>query len=189
MKANRKGIAATATIVMSLWAFFNAVPARAVYAPSWERPVKQAEMIVLESEGFFNDAENVVLTQNRRSGFEKEASSFTLSFDLLNKDGSSQKMSYQIPVEDVSYDRCGGTEFVASLKLHNVDREIHVRIRRQTAMGVQRACGGRAAVNGPETSWNVEVIFVEPASLQSESRMTLRGFPSSVYTIQEMETF
>jgi hypothetical protein len=163
--------------------------------------VKQAEMIVLESEGFFNDVENVVLTQNRRSGFEKEASSFTLSFDLLNKDGSSQKMSYQIPVEDVAYDRCGGTEFVASLKLHNVGRahnvdrasedfpEIHLRIRRQTAMGVQRACGGRAAVNGPETSWNAEVIFVEPASLQSESRMTLRGLPSSVYTIQEMETF
>jgi hypothetical protein len=171
------------------------VPALAVYAPNWERPVKQAEMVVLDADGFFDTAENVVLTQNRRDNSQQEASSLTLSFDLVNADGSVQKAQYEVPVESVSHNRCGGTAFVATLKLYNPDLatgyfpEIQIRLNRQTAMGINRACGGRASLSGPESSWNAEVKFFERGSVQSESTMILRGTPEALFTIQSMDAY
>jgi|GEM_PF-2406307 len=181
------------TAAMSLLTFLVALPAMAIVAPNWERPQTQAEMMVIQADGFFETAENVVLTQNRRDGSESEASSLTLSFDLVNNDGSVQKAEYEVPVEAVSYNRCGGTSFVGTLKLYNPELatgyfpEIQIRLNRQSAMGGTRACGGRALLNGSQTSWNAEVKFFERGSVQSESTMMLRGAPEAVFTIQSMD--
>jgi hypothetical protein len=182
----------TQAILFSLTMIVSA-SVEAALLPGWERPLEIAHMDVLESDGFFDSVENVVIVQNRRDNSKEEATSLTLSFDVVYEDNTSKTLQYEVPVQKVVYDRCGGTSFVASLKLFNSEMstgfypEIKVEMKRQSAMGNIPSCAEQVLTTEDLSTWTAKVHYVESGSVNTDSMMNLVGSPEVLYTIQGSE--
>lgn len=167
----------TFKLMISILALGLSLNSMAAYLPGWERPIKQADMKVLEAKGIFASVQNVILVQNRRDGSELEASTFTLSVEFMNSKDDLQTLEYRIPVQSVSYGSNGNDEFVGKLKLIGNDQSIEQSPEIEIKL-----------VRDPKMTWSAQVQLNEFESSNSLSTLLLEGNPDILYTIQVLET-
>jgi len=92
------------------------VPALAIYAPNWERPILKAKMEVTHTEFGFQNVEDVVVTLTKRDG-EKNATGVTIEYTLpLQADSEeTSRIVKQLQIYNIEKDSCGSTMISARL--------------------------------------------------------------------------
>jgi len=170
--------------IINTLALLLSLPAFAVYAPNWERPIQEAQMDVVKADGFFAGAENVVLTLNRRDGKKAPATSFDLELSLPAGQ-ELREVSYKVPVDEISASDKGNLIIKGELKLYNEDAstgyfpKVEIELVRPYDM---------SGANAVDDQWIAVVRFLESGSVNSTSSLQLSGTPESVLTIQHRHT-
>lgn len=120
--------------------------AKAVWAPGWERPIKEAQMDIVSADGAFETVEAATLTLRKRDGSKEAATSFLLELTFVNTlTGKELQRSFEVPVQKIEYTRCGSTFYTAQLELLAADNSVHtvleLDIERKTPMISGARCG------------------------------------------------
>ncbi|MEO5667119.1 MAG: hypothetical protein ABIR96_03595 [Bdellovibrionota bacterium] len=168
--------------ILTTLALALSLPAFAVYAPDWERPVQEAQMDVVQADGYFTGAQNVTLTMNRRDGKKAMATSFNLEVSLPQRE-SAHPVEYLIPVSEISASDKGNMIIKGQLKLYDEDAatgyfpNVEIELVRPYDMTGKQPT---------DDQWIATVRFLERGSVNSTSSLKLSGTPESVATIQKL---
>lgn len=157
--------------------FAVSVPAFAVYAPDWERPIQQAEMDVVHADGYFTDVQDVSLVLNRRDGVKTPATSFYLTLSLPNDKGLNTA-KYSVPVDEIFASDKGNLVIKGQVDVNNNDG-----VRRVMQVEVSRPYP-KENEGAVELHWSAELRFLERGETSTNSTLQLSGTPESVVTIQ-----
>lgn len=80
------------------------LPAFAIYDPSWERPVENIAMDLVEARGSFANASQISVTLNRRDG-ATHVTSLTMAY--TNANGEHLQKDYLLEGENAITEECG----------------------------------------------------------------------------------
>lgn len=187
--------------------------AKAVWAPGWERPIKEAQMDVISADGVFEMVEEAKLTLRKSDGSKEAATSFLLELTFLNEaTGKELTRSFAVPVKSIEYTRCGSTFYAAELELLTNYNIVHtilkLDIERKTPMVAGARCGsfapGPMGIVHPSSEYQspeaaafaerlapakssviewIVDVTAEDVETGTESRMSLEGEPEEVMSI------
>jgi hypothetical protein len=163
--------------------------------PGWERPIKKAEMKLVDSQGHFGDAQDIDLTLTRRDGKngpnKLKVTGMVLEYTINSTQGYRDGVDVVTPLREKrvlivdqapTKDSCGSSIYYGQLAKQGQNKDVQVRFNVVLVDHSTRICKDFRPYR-----WEVSVREGYGWCGTMDATMELVGNPETVYTPRSLE--